>query len=285
MKNKEQLLRTLIVVGVTMLIIAFGILVPYGLLALKSTANNLPKGMVDTENIQPYGADVIRIENSMINASKRLYDEGYPQSQITTTWTATINNRYSEIGIQSRLYEEGIVHNTEEFLYSLDATIRNSFGGDVGIGETVLVSSTTEINDEGAPIYFISAQDNNTKIYLDGNTGIPIMAEITIISPNRIDRANLRSDIVRLYQQTSGMDFVYVDSNPGYIDDYDSYYRYDIENTDQKIRLTVVITSGWYWLPPDSESEDWKPTDNYIWEIQIYCNNPDIPEPNLPKEL
>lgn len=285
MKNKEQLLRTLIVVGVTMLIIAFGILVPYGLLALKSTAKNLPKGMVDTENIQPYGADVIRIENSMINASKRLYDEGYPQSQITTTWTATINNRYSEIGIQSRLYEEGIVHNTEEFLYSLDAIIRNSFGGDVGIGETVLVSSTTEINDEGAPIYFISAQDNNTKIYLDGNTGIPIMAEITIISPNRIDRANLRSDIVRLYQQTSGMDFVYVDSNPGYIEDYDSYYRYDIENTDQKIRLTVVITSGWYWLPPDSESEDWKPTDNYIWEIQIYCNNPDIPEPNLPKEL
>ena len=271
MMNKNKIYRTAIVIGVSLLIVASGILVPFALLANKSRAKNLPHGSVDAENIQPYGADAIRIENSLVSASDRLVsDGGYPTMDVTGTWIATKDNEFSEIGIQNRLYDEGYSH-SPEFINALNEKLEIRLG--TGLGDTVLVSSTADIDsNDQHPLYHISAQDNKTQIILDGNTGIPILANISIVTPYSIDRASLRSEIIGLYQEYTGLDFVYLNSDPGQIDEYDSYYLYQIENTDHKVRLTIVIESGWYWLPPDETSEEWQPTDDYIWTISIYCN-------------
>ena len=283
MKNKNSSIKnTLIFIAVSALIIAVGVSVPFGLLALKSRQSNLPGGVVDAENIQPYGSNTIHMEKSIVEAINFYCSDKSIFSQVKKTWIATKENDFNEIGIQNRLYEEGNPR-SDEFVNTLDDIIKNSLV-ESGFGNAIIVSSTEEISNEHT-LYKISAQDNNTIVIMDGDTGVPVVSTISVITsvnPASVNRASLRSEIVSLYQDYTGLDFVYLNSDPGSIDDYDSFYLYEIENTDHTVRLTIVINSGWYWLPPDSNSEDWQPTDKYIWTIGIYCNDyyQDYVQPN-----
>ena len=283
MKNKNSSIKnTLIFIAVSALIIAVGVSVPFGLLALKSRQSNLPGGVVDAENIQPYGSNTIHMEKSIVEAINFYCSDKSIFSQVNKTWIATKENDFNEIGIQNRLYEEGNPR-SDEFVNTLDDIIKNSLV-ESGFGNAIIVSSTEEISNEHT-LYKISAQDNNTIVIMDGDTGVPVVSTISVITsvnPASVNRASLRSEIVSLYQDYTGLDFVYLNSDPGSIDDYDSFYLYEIENTDHTVRLTIVINSGWYWLPPDSNSEDWQPTDKYIWTIGIYCNDyyQDYVQPN-----
>ncbi|MCQ2532306.1 MAG: hypothetical protein MJ093_06340 [Saccharofermentans sp.] len=283
MKNKNSSIKnTLIFIAVSALIIAVGVSVPFGLLALKSRQSNLPGGVVDAENIQPYGSNTIHMEKSIVEAINFYCSDKSIFSQVDKTWIATKENDFNEIGIQNRLYEEGNPR-SDEFVNTLDDIITNSLA-ESGFGNAIIVSSTEEISNEHT-LYKISAQDNNTIVIMDGDTGVPVVSTISVITsvnPASVNRASLRSEIVSLYQDYTGLDFVYLNSDPGSVDDYDSFYLYEIENTDHTVRLTIVINSGWYWLPPDSNSEDWQPTDKYIWTIGIYCNDyyQDYVQPN-----
>lgn len=283
MKNKNSSIKnTLIFIAVSALIIAVGVSVPFGLLALKSRQSNLPGGVVDAENIQPYGSNTIHMEKSIVEAINFYCSDKSIFSQVDKTWIATKENDFNEIGIQNRLYEEGNPR-SDEFVNTLDDIITNSLA-ESGFGNAIIVSSTEEISNEHT-LYKISAQDNNTIVIMDGDTGVPVVSTISVITsvnPASVNRASLRSEIVSLYQDYTGLDFVYLNSDPGSIDDYDSFYLYEIENTDHTVKLTIVINSGWYWLPPDSNSEDWQPTDKYIWTIGIYCNDyyQDYVQPN-----
>lgn len=273
MKNKfSSIKNTLLFVLVSLLIIAIGVGVPFMLLALKTKPSNLPSGKVDVKNIQPYGADTIRMEKSLIEAVDTYMENSQVFKNTTSTWVATKENAFEEIGIQSRLYNEGFSRQAE-FINELDDIIITSLG-ESGFGSAVIVSSTEDLNTDHL-LYKISAQDNTTVVILDGETGIPVYSQVTVITSNSLNRSALRSQIIRLYQDYADLDFVYHTSDPGTFDNYDSFYMYEIENTDHSIKLTIVITSGWYWLPPDSNSEDWKPTDKYIWTINVYCNDSD----------
>lgn len=273
MKNKASVRNVIILILTSLLVISAGILAPFGLLKLKTRPANLPHGKVDSENIQPYGADTIQTEKSIIAALKTYGSNRKIIDRPESTWIATKDNHFEEIGIQQVLYERGNPRGSE-FVDLLDDAIFDSIG-ESGFGNAVIVSSTKSTLPDDHLIYRISANDNNTIVIVDGETDIPVYAKITVVSPNLANRGYLRSQIVQLYQEYTGMSFVNVTNDPGTIDDKDSTYFYEIENTDHSIKLSIEITSGWYWESPNSTSTDWQPTDNYIWYVKVYVNDYD----------
>lgn len=274
MKNKISWRNVIILVLASLLIISSGIMVPFALMRLKTRPANLPHGEVDSENIQPYGADTIRLEKSINSALDTYKSNRKIIDKPSSTWVARKENNFEEIGIQQRLYDEGNPR-AAEFIDLLDDAITENIG-ESGFGDSIIVSSTKDDLEDEHLVYRISAQDNNTIVILDGETGIPIFTKVSVISPNFADRGTLRSQIIQLYQEYTGMSFVIATSDPGYIDEYDSNYYYEIESADHSMKLYIQMTSGWYWLPPNSSSEDWQPTNNYLWEITVYVNDYDV---------
>ena len=271
MKNKSSIKNVLIMMGVSVVIISIGILVPFALIALKSSSSNLPHGKVDSANIQPYGAATINIEKSFLAAMDTYTTYFDELERVSNTWVATKANNFAEIGIQQRIYEDG-GSRSPEFINELDNIITNNVG-ESGFGGKIVVSSSESIDTDAHPVYLIRARDNTTNVAIDAETGIPIRSVITVITPNFMDRDSVCHNIVELYREYTGLDFLYLYSDSFYEDGYDSNYLYQIESTDHSIRINIEISSGWYWTPPDSTSGQWQPTDNYIWLINIYSDD------------
>lgn len=261
--NIKLILRSFLVVVSTILIIAVGIGVPGILINIKTSRTNLPRGVVDIAQINPYGADIIQRESDFLEAVNFYYTNGcYSGEMIRSTTRA---NRFGEIGIQAALSDE-YGNSRVEFLDAYLDIMEYYFPESVPQNFHFVDYYCSTDNE----VRYTYVYDDDSWFLFDNQTGAPIMGHLVIRSSYYCDVFSIATETVGLYQDYIGVTITDFECTESTSDGYrDSFEAYIFESSDNKFSVDFNGSSGWYFTPPRYNDDIWHETDMYEWTFDF----------------
>ncbi len=274
-KFSSQFKHFIWILALTISIVGAGIGAPMLLLWINSMGPALPSDSVNIEDIQPYGSDIITMENvilSNINFYSMLYvyDNGTAVDDIMNgvsdaeSFTISTDNGFSNLGSK---HPGAYTDNRREVLSIIWDKTQETFRGSL---PTTLPCYVVEFpGDSRSGI--MMADGNNNFGFIDQEYGLPISLNMNIISEGYGSLDDYWNFVKETYSDAMGIEFMpnALYSNEFSQDGYDVYYYNEAKTPDGKLTLSLYVTGGWYWTGPEFEGDDWHPTDSYTWNVAI----------------
>ena len=260
-------IKKLLITGTaTVVIVLCGIAIPALILNGKAQDKALPRGTVNIDDVQPYGADIIQKQTDLMNAIIA-YDrfvgssDYFDPDNITPVRVATLSNNYSEIGVAGNGTTE-----SDEFLYALNQEIGEYFP-EGGLPESFNVYQWDEN-------YIVLYYDFDNYLVIDGRSGVPLAGYVRFYSSDYNSLSAATYAIAQLYTRYTGLAFV-DDMGVDWAEDegqWDHYYSHTINTSDGLFYLNLTFDSGWYWTEPAYQGDSWHSTELYQWDIYFYLD-------------
>lgn len=281
----------IILIVLSVLIIAAGIIVPQAFIRLKTRGSALPEGNIDIASIEPYGGSSVIMESLLsksINACHRIANNetvNFEESRNVSSSTG-----FSEIGIAGRSQGLPTDDKSSEFVNEFFSLLEANLYTDLSNNNMVLselnLASGTDRNllwlgncefsyDDFISMYYMYDPNFMKTMLLDPSLGVPVLSHISFTSQQHDNIIDLESAIRDLYESYTGMDFSTEDMDMYYYwqDGYDISCQRSFRSLDGRISLSIHITSGWYWEEPYYEGDQWHATDDFIWHIYVYMDD------------